>query len=228
LTWQIPAGDFVCPDGIDIEDFVFLIERWGDVSCNPDNNYCDGADFDLNGKVDAIDFEIILNNWLQSQMAQPQTQAPPLPPAPPPPPPKGRGCFPADTPVWVNGAFTPISNVVPGQMVGKLHCKAATDCLGQVETVEEHEGMFECRDIVLESGNLISVVDTHCFMLESGQWIAAQDLRSGLRLKTLSGTVLIKSVAIRAVPFVGKVYNLKVKRSNWYVVGKDSVTVRDY
>jgi hypothetical protein len=45
-------------------------------------------------------------------------------------------------------------------------------------------------------------------MLNSGQWIAAQDLRSGLRLKTLNGTVGIKSIAIRAAPFVGKVYDL--------------------
>ena len=144
------------------------------------------------------------------------------------PPPKGRGCFPADTPVWVNGALVQISNVVSGQMVGELHCNLATDCLEQIETVEEHEGTFECRDIVLESGNRISVVDAHCFMLDSGRWMAAQDLRSGLRLKTLSGTAGIKSVATRAVPFVGKVYNLKVKSSDRYIVGKDGIIVRDY
>ncbi len=147
---------------------------------------------------------------------------------PTPPPPKGRGCFLADTPVWVNGALVQISNVVSGQMVGGPHCGLATDCLEQIETVEEHEGTFECRDIVLESGNRISVVDAHCFMLDSGQWIAAQDLRSGLRLKTLSGTVGIKSVATRAAPFVGKVYNLKVTGADRYLVSEDGVIVRDY
>ncbi len=146
----------------------------------------------------------------------------------PPPPPKGRGCFLADTPVWVNGALVQISNVVSGQMVGEPHCDLATDCLEQIETVEEHEGTFECRDIVLESGNRISVVDAHCFMLDSGQWIAAQDLRSGLRLKTLSGTVGIKSVATRTAPFVGKVYNLKVTGADQYLVSEDGVIVRDY
>jgi hypothetical protein len=128
----------------------------------------------------------------------------------------------------VNGALVQISNVVSGQMVGELHCDLATECLGQIETVEEHEGTFECRDIVLESGNRISVVDAHCFMLDSGQWIAAQDLRSGLRLKTLSGTVGIKSVATRAAPFVGKVYNLKVTGVDRYLVSEDGVIVRDY
>ncbi len=146
----------------------------------------------------------------------------------PPPPPKGRGCFLADTLVWVNGALVQISNVVSGQMVGEPHCDLATDCLEQIETVEEHEGTFECRDIVLEGGNRISVVDAHCFMLDSGQWIAAQDLRSGLRLKTLSGTVGIKSVATRAAPFVGKVYNLKVTGADRYLVSEDGVIVRDY
>ena len=149
-------------------------------------------------------------------------------PPPPPPPPKGRGCFLADTPVWVNGALVQISKVVPGQMVGEPHCGLATECLEQIETIEEHEGTFECRDIVLESGNRISVVDAHCFMLDSGQWIAAQDLRSGLRLKTLSGTVGIKSVATRAAPFVGKVYNLKVTGVDRYLVSEDGVIVRDY
>jgi len=146
----------------------------------------------------------------------------------PAPPPKGRGCFLADTPVWVNGALVQISNVVSGQMVGKSHCDLATDCLGQIETIEEHEGTFECRDIVLESGNRISVVDVHCFLLDSGQWIAAQDLRSGLRLKTLNGKVGIKSVSTRAAPFVGKVYNLKIKGADQYFAGKDRLIVRDY
>lgn len=88
--------------------------------------------------------------------------------------------------------------------------------------------MFECRDIVLESGDCISVVDAHCFMLDSGQWVAAPNLRSGLRLKTQSGTVSIKHIAVRAVPFVGKVYNIKIKGSDQYFVGIDRVIVRDY
>jgi hypothetical protein len=119
-----------------------------------------------------------------------------------------------------------ISKVAAGQMAAKVACLATATM--QIEKLEEHEGTFECRDILLESGNRISVVDAHCFMLESGQWIAAQDLTGGLRLKTLNGTVGIKSVATRAAPFVGKVYNLKVKSSDQYIVGKDGVIVRDY
>ena len=146
----------------------------------------------------------------------------------PPPPPKGRACFLADTDVWVDGTTAQISKVVQGETVGKLGCTALKASFGQIEELEEHVGSFECRDITLESGNRISVVEAHCFMLDSGQWIAAQDLRNGLRLKTLDGTLGIKSVTTRATPFFGKVYNLKLKNSDQYMVGKDGLIVRDY
>jgi prepilin-type N-terminal cleavage/methylation domain-containing protein len=138
-----------------------------------------------------------------------------------PPPPKGRGCFLADTPVWVNGALVQISKAVAGQAI---NCLAAAS----LEKLEEHQGTFECRDITLENGNRISVVEAHCFMLDSGQWVAAQNLKSGMNLKSLNGTVAIKSVVTRAMPFVGKVYNLKVSSSDQYMVGKDGVVVRDF
>ena len=146
----------------------------------------------------------------------------------PAPPPKGRTCFTADTPVWVDGALVQISEVAAGQTVGKFLGAAITACLEQVEQVQQHEGTFECRDVVLENGNRIGVVGAHCFMLDSGQWIAVQNLTSGLRLKTLTGTVGIKSVTKRAVPYTDKVYNLKVRSSDQYMIGKDAVIVRDY
>lgn len=139
------------------------------------------------------------------------------------PPAKGRACFVPDTGVWVDGKLVQISKVAAGQTIGRQLGGALS-----LEQIQEHEGTFECRDIVLESGNTIGVVDAHCFMLDSGRWIAAQNLRSGLRLKTLTGTVGIKSVTKRAVPYTGKVYNLKVKNSDRYLVGKDVVIVRDY
>jgi prepilin-type N-terminal cleavage/methylation domain-containing protein len=134
-----------------------------------------------------------------------------------PPPPKGRGCFLADTPVWVNGSMVKISKV------------DVSKCLAtNLEKLEVHDGSFECRDITLENGNSISVVDAHCFMLDSGKWVAAQNLKSGMNLKAKNGTVTIKSVVTRATPFVGKVYNLKVSNSDQYKVGKDGVVVRDF
>jgi parallel beta-helix repeat protein len=127
------------------------------------------------------------------------------------PPPKGRTCFLPETPALVDGRLVQIRNVTVSRTI---------------ESVQEHEGTFVCRDIVLESGNTISVVDAHCFMTDSGQWVAAQNLTTSLRLKTMTGTVGIKSITTRR--YTGKVYNLKIQNSEKYMVGKDSVIVRDY
>ncbi len=67
LVWQIPAGDFVCPDGITIEDFVFFIEHLRDDNCDLSNDYCDGTDLDFSGTVDEADLEILVDNWLESR-----------------------------------------------------------------------------------------------------------------------------------------------------------------
>lgn len=55
-----------------------------------------------------------------------------------------------------------------------------------------------------------------------------QDLEAGLNLMSLKGPVRISSVAKRAMPLVGKVYNLKIKDSERYCVGKDGLIVRDW
>ena len=142
--------------------------------------------------------------------------------------PKGRTCFPAETGAWVNDTVVPISKVARGQSIGPLAREVPTVPFGHIERIEEHEGVFECRDILLDSGNRISVVDSHCFMLDCGRWIAAQDIRAVHKLKTITGTVAIESVTTRATPYIGKVYNLKISNSDRYVVGKDGVIVRDY
>ena len=131
---------------------------------------------------------------------------------------KGRSCFLADTPVWVDGQTVQISSITAG-----LTLTASA----QVEKLEVHEGSWECRDIVLESGNTISVVESHLFMLESGVWVHAQNLHSGMTLKTQTGTVTIKSVTTRVAPYVGTVYNVK-SSNHQYMVGEDAVIVRDY
>jgi parallel beta-helix repeat protein len=129
----------------------------------------------------------------------------------PPLEPKGRACFLPETLALVDGKITQIRNVAASRTIN---------------SVQEHEGTFVCRDIVLETGNTISVVEAHCFMTDSGQWVAAQNLTTGLRLKTLTGTIGIKSITMRS--YTGKVYNLKIANSDQYPVGKDTVIVRDY
>lgn len=145
---------------------------------------------------------------------------------PPPPPPKGRGCFLADMPVWVDRELVQISKVAAGRTIGKLTCLTNTSV--QIEKLEEHEGTFACYDVLLESGNSVGVAENHYFMAKSGQWISLLNLKAGSRLLTSNGSIGIIRVTKRAVPYIGKVYNLKVEGSDRYLIGKDAVIVRDY
>lgn len=94
--------------------------------------------------------------------------------------------------------------------------------------MQAHEGIFGCYDIVLESGNCIAVAEGHLFLTESGQWVALQNLRAGMKLQTPDGVIGIVNVTKRPTPYVGKVYNLKVEGSDRYLVGTDAIIVRDY
>ena len=101
----------------------------------------------------------------------------------------------------------------------------------EIESVIEHneaEGSWQQYDIVLENGNCISVADIHFFLLDSGQWASVQELTSNSKLVSLEGPVTVDRVVRRAIPCVGKVYNLKVKDSERYLVGEDGIVVRDW
>ena len=63
FVWQTAAGDFVCPNGITIDDFMFFMEHWLDDNCDLSNGYCQGTDLDQSGTVDVIDLEILFENW---------------------------------------------------------------------------------------------------------------------------------------------------------------------
>jgi hypothetical protein len=150
------------------------------------------------------------------------------------PPPKGRTCFVAETDVWVDGALVSISKAGARRSVGWINGAPAKNSLmslpylGKVEELQEHEGTFECHDILLQSGNRIGVAGNHYFLTESGQWLALRNLRAGMKLQTPNGSIGIVSVTKRPTPYVGKVYNLKVEGSDRYLAGKDAVIVRDY
>jgi rhodanese-related sulfurtransferase len=64
FVWQIPVGDFVCPDGITIDDFSFFLDHWRDDNCDLSNDYCQGTDLDQSGKVDENDLDIFFEIWL--------------------------------------------------------------------------------------------------------------------------------------------------------------------
>jgi hypothetical protein len=64
LMWQIPRGDFLCPDGVNFRDFAWFAARWRNRNCGALNLDCDGADFDQSGSVEFRDLAIFAENWL--------------------------------------------------------------------------------------------------------------------------------------------------------------------
>jgi hypothetical protein len=150
------------------------------------------------------------------------------------PPPKGRACFTGQTGVWVDGTLVSISSVAARASVGRINAAAAKNSsmtlpyLGKVEELQEHQGTFDCYDVLLKSGNRISVAENHYFLTQSGQWLAVRGLKTGTKLQTATGSIEIESVTRKPAPYTGKVYNLKVEGSDRYLVGKDAIIVRDY
>ena len=136
-------------------------------------------------------------------------------------PPKQR-CFTGKTLVWIDGTLIPISKVGFGKRIDSFGRSS------EIEEIQEHQGTFTCYDVILDSGNCISVADNHYFMAEYGQWLSLHSLHAGTRLKTTTGSVEIVKILKRPKPYTGKVYNIKVAGSDQYMVGKDGVVVRDY
>jgi prepilin-type N-terminal cleavage/methylation domain-containing protein len=131
-------------------------------------------------------------------------------------------CFPADTPVWVDGKLVPILEVASGQKIGNL------DSIAAIEWIQEHGvGSYDCYDILLESGNSITVVHSHYFMTACGEWVPVEKLCSGSQLQSMNGPISVISVVKRAMPFVGNAYNLKVEGANLFFVGEDGVAAVD-
>ena len=142
---------------------------------------------------------------------------------------KGRACFTSETGVWSDGKLVPISKVAQGRSMNVI------DCIKTVEEVQEHQGTFILYDVLLDSGKSITVAENHYFMAESGRWVCLQDLITNrilpsgkARLKTSKGSVGIESINKRPMPYVGKVYNLKIHGSDRYLIGEDAIIVRDY
>ena len=63
LQWQIPAGDWVCPDGVAMEDLDYLAIRWLMADCAASGD-CDGSDLDGDGAVDLADWAVFAGQWL--------------------------------------------------------------------------------------------------------------------------------------------------------------------
>ena len=144
---------------------------------------------------------------------------------------KVRRCFTAYTPVWVNGTLTPICAVTAGQTVGQRAGTLAVGCgvLSEIEAVQVHPGQHpDCYDVVLETGERISVVGSHLFGVDTGLWLPVEQLAAGMCLRSLGGGAEIVEVTKRLLPYEGTVYNLEIKDADAYFVGAAGVEVRDF
>ncbi|MBN2588745.1 MAG: hypothetical protein JXA96_02695 [Sedimentisphaerales bacterium] len=131
-------------------------------------------------------------------------------------------CFTGQTRVWSDGKLIPFSNISKEQLIKGI------GCLNQIKEVQIHEGTFNCYDVLLESGDCITVADNHYFKIENDQWVALKKLEAGTKLKSAKGLIEIKSIIKRLNPYTGKVYNLKIADSDYYFVGDDGIIARDY
>jgi hypothetical protein len=63
LTWEqvVKAGDFACPNGVDVEDLVYFAGRW--LAETPET--IGSADGNGDGRVDLKDFIILANEWMR-------------------------------------------------------------------------------------------------------------------------------------------------------------------
>ena|GEM_PF-6897998 len=148
----------------------------------------------------------------------------------PPPPPKPRACFTSDMPVWLDGSLVPISTLATGQSVAIAGPSLALSRPRQIRQVQQHFGIFECWDIILETGRTLTVADEHYLLLAGTpeRWISSRNLKAGAKLQSVSAPITVKAVLKRPFPLIGTVYNLDIAGSDRYFVGLDGIVARDY
>jgi hypothetical protein len=65
LLWcQFPAGDFDCPDGVDLEDLAFFVPYWLKTNCAAAGD-CRHTDINISGTVDITDLSLFAMHWLE-------------------------------------------------------------------------------------------------------------------------------------------------------------------
>lgn len=65
LQWQILAGDWICPDGVGVEDLSVLSSCWLETVQVLGNAGCWMMDLNTDGTVDLSDWTIFAGNWMK-------------------------------------------------------------------------------------------------------------------------------------------------------------------
>jgi hypothetical protein len=64
LWWQFPAGDFDCPDGVNLKDLAFFAQYWLKTNCAAAGD-CRHTDINISGTVDITDLSLFAMHWLE-------------------------------------------------------------------------------------------------------------------------------------------------------------------
>jgi len=144
---------------------------------------------------------------------------------------KGRLCFAAETPVWIDGRLIPIAQAAVGQVAGGFPANrmAVSGPAWRIDRVDAHEGVFaDVHVLVLENGESLCVVGSHIFLLADGTWVRVEDLTAGSVLQAHDGPIRVVAAMRPSRPYIGTVYNLKIEGADRYFVGRAGVVARDY
>jgi len=63
LSWQFLASDFTCPDGVEINDLMYMLDYWLENDC-PGTPGCPIADINADNEINLKDFTHLAANWL--------------------------------------------------------------------------------------------------------------------------------------------------------------------
>ncbi len=142
-----------------------------------------------------------------------------------PPEPRRYECLAGDTPVWTERGVTPIVNVVEGDRVFACDPETGALALKTVlkKTVRAKENTGEMVTIRAE-GISIAASGGHVFWIAGQGWIKARNVKPGMRLHTISGTVTVETVGVHAAE---ETFNLVVADYHSFFIGESGCLTHD-
>lgn len=138
-------------------------------------------------------------------------------------------CFPIGTPVQVptpEGATTSIERVLVGDQVKAFDLESRVVVEATVVSIGEYAHPTAVFDVELGGKEVIGVVPGHLFEVD-GRWVPIEELDREFTCQTSAGKP-IEAKILSSDRVVDKVYNIRVRQFNDYIIGETGLVVRDY
>ncbi|NLX95013.1 MAG: hypothetical protein GXY83_02435 [Rhodopirellula sp.] len=131
-------------------------------------------------------------------------------------------CFAAGTPVWTESGPVPVQDVRVGDRV--FACNPETGCL-DLKAVLKTTINPQAETLTLQiGGKTIAATGGHVFWVSGTGWAKFRDLKPGMRLHTMQGTVEVQSVEPATEQ---PTYNLIVADFHTYFAGEARILTHD-